>query len=96
MAQVLHPHVLLQALSLYIYLEAVFNFGGALCASQVAIAGTRQKLAHGENGDVLHMSVDSTRAVRAYFVLLETRRVVRPLAELGCHSVVLRSSIHGA
>jgi hypothetical protein len=33
-------------------LEAVFNSGGALCASQ---AGTQLKLAHGENGDVLHV-----------------------------------------
>ena len=35
--------------------EAVFDSGGALCAFQVVLAGTRQKLAHGENGDLLHV-----------------------------------------
>ncbi len=44
------------SLYLYLYLSKLSSTPVARCArSQVALAGTRQKLAHGENGDMLHV-----------------------------------------
>ena len=80
-------------------LGVVFNSSGALRAPPSRAPDTRQKLAHG--GAVScstsfmagrGMSMAARRPTVVLLVVVGIRRVERPLADPGCHSVVLASS----
>ena len=80
-------------------LGVVFNSSGALRAPPSRAPDTRQKLAHG--GAVScstsfmagrGMSMAARRPTVVLLVVVGIRRVERPLADPGCHSVVLDSS----